>query len=351
MIVMVGGYLIGSRLRAVRDRLWWTGRVQTLIITVLVFLLGTEIGSNREAISNFSSIGVYAVIFTVFVIVFSVAATGVLRRLTGLDRQGLCRADRAQARGSEVAAPAGGVSAAQGESSDAFADKEKSDAEYSLGKEKPGPVVDRMTICILCAVVTGLLCGYFIILRYLGADPSFDVTRVSGAVGRIITPMLCLLLFLVGVDSGIEGTVINSFRNAGLRVLVLPLAVIIGTLSASLLLSVFLPVTVRECLAIGSGFAWYSIAPGIIIGKGHTIAGTISFIHNVLRELLSIVLIPAAAKRFGYIEACAMPGAAGMDVCLPVIERTMNSIVTVYSFINGLILTLLVPVLVPLFLG
>ena len=46
-----------------------------------------------------------------------------------------------------------------------------------------------------------------------------------------------------------------------------------------------------------------------------------------------------------------MPGAAGMDVCLPMIERTTNSIVTIYSFINGVILTILVPVLVPLMLG
>ena len=341
-IVMVGGYFAGSRLREVPEKLWWTGKVQTFIITTLVFLLGVRIGSNREAISDFGSIGFYAVIFTVVVLLFSIVATWVIRRLVGLDRYGLSRADREMLRETAEAAASG----------ESVLDKGKPAGESTPDKERPaGPVIDRMTIYILCAVVTGLLCGYFIILEHFGADPSFDLTRFADTIGRIITPILCLLLFLIGVDAGVEGTVIDSFRNAGLRVLMLPLAVIVGTFSASLLMSVFLPVTVRECLAIGSGFAWYSIAPGIIIGKGHTIAGTISFIHNVLRELISILLIPTVAKRIGFIEACAMPGAAGMDVCLPMIERTTNSIVTIYSFINGVILTILVPVLVPLMLG
>lgn len=352
-IVMVGGYFAGSRLRDVQNKLWWTGKAQTLIISVLVFLLGIRIGSNREAVADFGSIGIYAVLFTVCVLVFSVAATWVIRRLMGLDHYGLPRAGREMAQEAEAAATAGerGPDIRKPDSACA-AGEQKPAGEISAGSGKPaGPVIDKMTICILCAVVIGLLLGYFIILKHFGADSSFNPAHFGDLIGRVITPILCLLLFLIGVDAGVEGTVIDSFRNAGLRVLMLPLAVIAGTFCASLFMSVFLPVTVRECLAIGSGFAWYSIAPGIIIGKGHTIAGTISFIHNVLRELTAIILIPMAAKRIGYIEACAMPGAAGMDVCLPVIERTTNSIVTIYSFINGVILTILVPALVPLMLG
>ena len=73
-----------------------------------------------------------------------------------------------------------------------------------------------------------------------------------------------------------------------------------------------------------------------------------AFLSNILRELLSILLIPTLAKRLGYLECVAMPGAAAMDTVLPVIVSATDRRITVYSFASGLIASLLVPVLVPL---
>ena len=46
-----------------------------------------------------------------------------------------------------------------------------------------------------------------------------------------------------------------------------------------------------------------------------------------------------------------MPGAAAMDVCLPIVEKATRSDIAVYSFVSGVILSILVPVLVPVIIG
>jgi uncharacterized membrane protein YbjE (DUF340 family) len=69
-----------------------------------------------------------------------------------------------------------------------------------------------------------------------------------------------------------------------------------------------------------------------------------------MREVFSIILVPIVARYVGYVEAIALPGAPGMDVCLPIVERSTSGTVAVYSFISGLALSLSVAFLVPLFL-
>ena len=63
------------------------------------------------------------------------------------------------------------------------------------------------------------------------------------------------------------------------------------------------------------------------------------------------MLIPIVAKKIGYIETCSLPGAAAMDVCLPIVEKATDSQTAVYSFVMGVVLSIAVPVLVPLFIA
>ena len=143
----------------------------------------------------------------------------------------------------------------------------------------------------------------------------------------------------------------RNIRDAGLRILAVPATVIVATLAASAACSLFLPVSLRECLAIGAGFGWYSLAPGIIMDQGYVTAGAISFLHNILRELISILVIPIVARHVGYLECSGLGGATSMDVGLPIVEQSTNGITAVYAFVSGAVLSLLVPVLVPLVLA
>lgn len=192
---------------------------------------------------------------------------------------------------------------------------------------------------ILASVVLGVISG-----------ATFIPDRFIAVSGDLLIVGLCILLFFVGMDLGREGTVVANFRKVGLRVLVFPFAVIAGTLLSALLVSLFLPITARESMAVSAGFGWYTLAP-VILSEYNAQVSAISFMYNVMREMLGIVLIPLVAKYIGYVECTSLPGAAAMDVCLPIVEKSTAPNITIYSFVSGLILSISVPILVPLLVG
>jgi len=196
-----------------------------------------------------------------------------------------------------------------------------------------------MTKIILASVVLGVISG-----------ATFIPDGFIAASGDLLILGLCILLFFVGMDLGREGTVVANFRKVGLRVLVFPLAVIAGTLASAVLISFFLPITARESMAVSAGFGWYTLAP-VILSEYNAQVSAISFMYNVMREMLGIVLIPLVAKYIGFVECTSLPGAAAMDVCLPIVEKATAPNITIYSFISGVVLSISVPILVPLLVG
>lgn len=357
--ITVCGYILGSRLRAYKQHLAWTGAVQTAAISVLVLLMGLRMGSNEEVTENLSTIGLAALLMTAAVMICSIAAIFLVRKAFDIDRYGRLREQAAAGAGrgavnsaaASVSEAAGASEAAGGAaaSAEGVACSAESallaETEEEIEKEKKGG--NLMTLLIIIAVTAGMLLGYFLIREvFAGRMEEFEA-----AAGLGIKLGLCLLLIFVGMDLGLDGTVIANFRRVGLRILAFPAAVILGTLIGALAVCPLLALSLRECLAVGCGFGWYTLAPGIIMEAGHLTASAVSFLHNVMRELFSIILIPLVAKKIGYIETTGMPGAAAMDVCLPIVEKSTRSDIAVYSFVSGVIMSILVPVLVPLMIG
>ncbi|MCI8647612.1 MAG: lysine exporter LysO family protein [Firmicutes bacterium] len=197
-----------------------------------------------------------------------------------------------------------------------------------------------MTKAIVCSVICGMAAGYFFL-------PDWFI-NISG---NLLVVGLCVLLFFVGLDIGREGTVAENFKKAGWRVLVFPFAIIIGTYAGSLVAGLLLPsLGIRDAMAVSSGFGWYTLAP-VMLAEYSTSVSAVSFMHNVMRELFGILLIPIIAKKIGFIETVSLPGAAAMDVCLPVVEKATRGDIAVYSFISGVVLSIAVPVLVGLVAG
>lgn len=313
------GYFFGSKLRDKKDRLAWTGKVQTVAIILLVLFMGARMGSNKEITQNLGTIGISAFFMTVAIMAFSIAAVFIMRKILNIDRFGRLVCE----------------------------DPANCGKESEPGEEQEPQKANTMAVIIVISVIIGMLLGYFAVREiFAGNMETFEY-----AAGLAIKIGLCLLLLFVGMDLGIEGTVVENFKAVGFRVLAVPAAIIIGTLAASLIMSFFVDITAREAMAIGAGFGWYTLAPGIIMEAGHMTASAICFLHNVMRELFSILFIPLVAQKIGYVESVAMPGAAAMDVCLPIVERATRSDIAVYSFISGVVLSILVPVLVPIIIG
>lgn len=334
--VTIIGYFFGSKLRSKKEGLSWTGKVQTVAITLLVLCMGARMGANEEITENLSTIGLSAFLITVVIMAFSVGAIYITRKLLGIDRYG-----RVTGRSGEESEDGGQ------KSEQAAADDDLVEQVHIIEEDEKKQNVNMMTVIILISVVIGMLAGYFVI-REVFAD---NMEAFENAAGLGIKLGLCLLLIFVGIDLGIEGTVVSNFKAVGLRIFAIPLAVIIGTLTAALLMSLFLDLSTKESLAIGAGFGWYTLAPGIIMEAGYMTASAVCFLHNVMRELFAILIIPFVAKKIGYVETVGLPGSAAMDVCLPIVEKATRSDIAVYSFISGAILSILVPILVPLIIG
>lgn len=196
-----------------------------------------------------------------------------------------------------------------------------------------------MTIHILISIVIGIVFGYFI-------APEMVVQNID----FIIDFGLCLLLFFVGIDIGKNKDTFNNIKKYGLKILLIPITVVLGTLFGSVLASFFLKLSLFESVAVGAGLGWYSLS-AIELSKYSAELGTIAFLANVSREVIALILIPIIAKKIGHIETIAAAGAPSMDTLLPVITKATNSSIAILAFFSGVVLSMLVPILVPLIIS
>lgn len=325
------GYLCGSKLRDRRDELQWTSKVQTAAMICLILGMGMRMGANEQVTSNLDTIGLSALTMTLFTAAGTVAAIFLMRKLTGMDRYGYLKTEAPKAE--ECRIDSAHIAVAE------------ADKSSEKNEEKSG--MSKMTLIILCSVTLGMLIGYFFIRSMFADNPEV----FEQGIGLAIKIGLCILLIFVGMDLGIDGTVVSDIKKVGLRVFAIPAATAIGTLTGGLAAGLILGLGMQKGLAISAGFGWYTLAPGIIMEAGYVTESAISFLHNVMRELFSILLIPLVAAKVGYLEAAALPGSSGMDICLPIVEKATRSEIVVYAFISGVTVTILVPILVPLFIG
>lgn len=119
---------------------------------------------------------------------------------------------------------------------------------------------------------------------------------------------LCILYALmlqVGIGIGSNRGLQQELKKLSPKMLLVPAATITGTLAfsaaASLLLSQW---SVFDCMAVGSGFAYYSLSSILItqfkepsIGlQLATELGTIALLSNIIREMMSLVGAPSSAN-------------------------------------------------------
>ncbi|KAB3527614.1 lysine exporter LysO family protein [Alkaliphilus serpentinus] len=196
-----------------------------------------------------------------------------------------------------------------------------------------------MTFKILAAVILGIITGYFYF-------PSFMVQHI----GLLIDVGLCLLLLFVGIDIGMQGNILTKIKKMGFKVLLVPLMVAIGSIAGAITAGIFINLPFNEAGAIGAGFGWYSLS-AIELSKHSAQLGTLAFITNVIREIIALITIPLIAKYVGNYEAIAPAGATAMDTTLPIISKSTDGSIAMVSFITGVVLSSMVPILVPLIMS
>ncbi len=333
-VIALGG-IMGTRLRRYEEKLAWRDRVQTLAIMALVILMGARMGCNEQVINNIGTIGVTALVMTLAIIFFSVVCLFFARKAAGFCKDASLK--RKSPERKEV------ISAAlEADTAETIAEIEQ---EMECESETCG--LNKMTIIIFGSVIVGMALGYFAARPIFGSE----IAQFDHAASLGIKTGLCILMVFVGLDLGLQGTAFQMMRDAGLRILIFPFVTIVGTCIGAAIAGPLMGFSLREAMAVGAGFGWYSLAPGIIMDAGLIEASAVSFLHNVLREIISILFLPFVAGKIGYIEAACMGGAPAMDVCLPVINKETKGKAVTYGFITGVIMSFLVPFSVPLALS
>jgi len=173
----------------------------------------------------------------------------------------------------------------------------------------------------------------------------------SELLSRGVTYVLFLLIFFVGVGVGANVQVWQVLKRMHFRIFFVPFAVVFGTLMGVGAASFFLrDIGFFQALAVGSGFGYYSLSSVIIAREAGGVLGMTALVSNLLRELATLLLAPLLVHLFGDLAPVACGGATAMDTTLPVIAKVSGEEYAVIGIFSGVVLTVLVPVLVPLFL-
>lgn len=196
---------------------------------------------------------------------------------------------------------------------------------------------NAMTWFVVVAILFGVIMGRWFIPDYL-----------AGYIDPVTTLALCVMLVGIGIDIGSKKETWRKIWEMGIRVFLVPLLVAAGSLAGASAGGWLLGMPLNESTAIGAGFGWYSLS-GVLLSKIYSVeVGALAFLTNVAREVIAILIIPVLASKYGGAVAVAPGGATTMDTTLPLIARVTDPETAIIALVNGLVLSSMVPVLVPL---
>ncbi|MGM0601809.1 MAG: lysine exporter LysO family protein [Bacillota bacterium] len=296
LVFLLSGIFIGFKAGEENFLINISDKISNFGLIVLLTSMGTNLGSSDEIVHQLGKIGLQSFIFAAASIGFSLGFLILFSKKLNFDNFLLTG-------------------------------KEETVEETSEGS---------MTGMIFSSVIIGILAGYFWLPEsfYIFVEP---ITNYS----------LAVLLFGVGINIGASREVLNDLRLMGWQILLIPVIIAVGSLAGTLLTGMIMGYPGNQAAAVGAGFGWYSLS-GVLLSELHSAQlGSVAFLSNVFRELLTVLILPFVAKYFGRMATIAPGGATTMDVTLPLVKQSGGEAVVIPAFISGVVLTALVPVLVP----
>ena len=297
--------MIGARFKIIPETSY-LDRIMSLALALLLFSMGLRIGMLDSITQQLMRIGLLSVSFAVSTVLGTMVLLFLLILIIGKLRTfGL----KTRTQADRTSLPAS-----------------KSE-EQAVGLAEP--------LRLFLLVVAGFLSGYLL--------PIFGWFEE-----RYTTYLLYALLFLIGVQM-VRSEV--DLKRAMLHpaTFFVPLLTMIGSLAGGYMLADLFELEAGKALSLAAGFGWYSLSGVLITEMGDPILGAAGFLINVIRESIALLSIPFLARINMPMMAIGVGGATSMDVTLPLIERSCGTSYVPLSIVNGAVLSMLVPVLVPFF--
>ncbi|MFI3261735.1 MAG: lysine exporter LysO family protein [Rikenellaceae bacterium] len=185
-----------------------------------------------------------------------------------------------------------------------------------------------------------------VLLSFYGFIPEFLVENDFSIY------VLMALMFCVGITIGSDSRIVSAVREYGFKILTLPVATVLGTLVAMVVAStIFTQYSIWDCMAVGSGFGYYSLSSIVITEYKGAELGTIALMSNVIREILTLLFAPFIVVAFGKLAPIAAGGATTADTTLPIISKVSGKEFVIVAIVHGISVDLSVIILVPFFCG
>lgn len=189
-----------------------------------------------------------------------------------------------------------------------------------------------------------IIVGFFILGIAAGLSGMVPDSIIDG---DLTFYALCALLLCVGIGIGSDRNIVTKFKSLDVRMALLPLGTALGTFAGSLVVSFILSGrSPLDCLAVGSGFGYYSLSSIFITEYKGAELGTIALLANIIREMVTLLLSPVLAKVFGPLAPISSGGVTSMDTTLPIIMASSGEQYSAVSIFHGFILDFSIPFLV-----
>lgn len=193
----------------------------------------------------------------------------------------------------------------------------------------------KNSLIILAFFSIGVLAGVFNLL------PDFIVQNDYSMYA------LYALMFLVGISIGADRNSWKVIKQMNVKILLVPVGVMVGTLGGTALTGLFLSdLSIKESMAVGAGFGYYSLSSIFITQIHGETLGVIALLSNILREIFTLLATPLLVVYFGKLAGIASGGATSMDTTMPVIVKYSGKEWGVIAIFSGVVLTIIVPFLV-----
>ena len=291
----------------------WHGRIVTWLIWLLLFLLGIEVGSNEMIVRSLPTLGVEALLLS------SAATLGCCVLAWMLWR--VLKNNTVQEN----------------------AKKETSAEKEGNPAEKEGLQGSSLIRGLKVMKGSLIVVGFFVIGLLGGIENMVPSWLLDGDVSFVA---LCGLLLFVGLGIGLNPEMKKEVRSLSTRMALLPVVTIIGSWLGALLIWTVLHRTLSDCMAINSGFAYYSLSSIFITEYRGAELGTIALLANIIREMLTLLGAPLMARWFGPLAPISVGGATTMDTTLPILSQTLGQRYIALSIYHGFVVDFTMPFLV-----
>ena len=303
----------GARISLTDVAARWQGRIVTWLIWLLLFLLGIEVGSNVMIVRSLPTLGVEALLLSSAATLSCCVLAWMLWRFSTNN------------------------TVQENAKNETSAEKEGNPAE------KEGLQGSSLIRGLKVMKGSLIVVGFFVIGLLGGIEKMVPSWLLDGDVSFVA---LCGLLLFVGLGIGLNPEMKKEVRSLSPRMALLPVVTIIGSWLGALLIWTVLHRTLSDCMAINSGFAYYSLSSIFITEYRGAELGTIALLANIIREMLTLLGAPLMARWFGPLAPISVGGATTMDTTLPILSQTVGQRYIALSIYHGFVVDFTVPFLV-----